>query len=72
MSRSIGKKIKTLFLTYKDLTSASSHRCEITHTYNKIEALEVIEKRRKDYIKLYGNLESKLPVSIGKLVNNRK
>jgi inorganic pyrophosphatase len=65
------KRLKHYFLTYKDLPGASSHRCEITHTYNKIEALEIIEKSRKDYIKLYGNLETELLATIDKLVNNR-
>lgn len=63
------KRLKHYFLTYKDLPGASAHRCEITHTFGKIEAQEIIEKSRKDYSKLYGNLETELLLTIDKLVN---
>ncbi len=42
-------RLKHYFLTYKDMPGGESHKCEITHTYNKKEAFDVIMRSVKDY-----------------------
>jgi len=49
-------RLKHYFLTYKDMPGISNHKCEITHTYNKNEALEVIRRSVKDYRNYVENL----------------
>ncbi len=56
-------RLKHYFLTYKDMPGQITPRCEITHTYSKDEAHEVINRSRKDYIKKFGKLENKLSVA---------
>ena len=48
------ERLKHYFLTYKGLPGAKN-QVEITHTYGKEEALEVIKRSQKDYAKHYGN-----------------
>lgn len=45
------KRLKHYFLTYKNLPGASEPLCEITHTYGKAEAHEVIKRSLFDYQK---------------------
>ena len=42
-------RLKHYFLTYKDMPGTSGGRCEITHTYNKKEAHDLINRSRDDY-----------------------
>jgi len=42
-------RLKHYFLTYKDMPGGDRHRCEITHTYNKTEAMNLIKRSIKDY-----------------------
>jgi inorganic pyrophosphatase len=53
-------RLKHYFLTYKDMPGQSSSKCQITHTYSKDEALEVIRRAQKDYISKFGNIENTL------------
>ncbi len=50
-------RLRHYFLTYKQLPGEKP-KCEITHTYGKEEAHEVIRRSRMDYDKDYGELES--------------
>jgi len=43
------ERLKHYFLTYKDIPGSKKHRTEITGSYNKEEAYEVIRRGRKDY-----------------------
>jgi inorganic pyrophosphatase len=52
----IMERIKHYFLTYKQLPGSPA-KCEITHTYGREEALEVIRRSQIDYNNEYGNLE---------------
>jgi inorganic pyrophosphatase len=54
------KRLQHYFLTYKNLPGAAVNRCEITHTYGKEEAHEVIRRSMTDYHRDYGNLEETL------------
>jgi inorganic pyrophosphatase len=54
------RRLQHYFLTYKNLPGASTNRCEITHTYGREEAHEVIRKSIADYQREYGNLEDVL------------
>lgn len=56
---SIVQRLKHYFLTYKNMPGQPA-RCEITHTYGREEALEVINRSVKDYNKKFGKLENKL------------
>jgi inorganic pyrophosphatase len=56
---SIVNRLKHYFLTYKNLPGAEA-KCEITHTYGKEEALEVIKRSQEDYRNKYGDIESQL------------
>lgn len=42
-------RLKHYFLTYKNIPGAEQVACEITHTYNKVEALRIIELANQDY-----------------------
>ena len=42
-------RLRHYFLTYKDMPGEDKHKCEITHTYNKKEAYDVITRSVKDY-----------------------
>jgi inorganic pyrophosphatase len=56
---SIVQRLKHYFLTYKNMPGQPA-RCEITHTYGREEAYEVIQASIKDYNKKFGKLENKL------------
>jgi inorganic pyrophosphatase len=56
---SMVKRLEHYFLTYKN-SPGETQRCEITHTYGREEALEVIRRSQLDYEKEYGNLEEVL------------
>ncbi|HRN41369.1 MAG TPA: inorganic diphosphatase [Vicingus sp.] len=43
------KRLKHYFLTYKSIPGDSVSKVEITHIYNKAEALEVIKASQLDY-----------------------
>jgi len=60
---SIIQRLKHYFLTYKDMPGQITNRCEITHTYGKDEAYDVIKRSRKDYLKKFGKLENKLTIA---------
>ncbi len=49
-------RLKHYFLTYKDMPGIEGYRCEITHTYNKKEAFDVIKRSVKDYRNFIENL----------------
>jgi inorganic pyrophosphatase len=50
-------RLKHYFLTYKDLPDSSERLCEITHVYDREEALEVIRRARRDYQEKFARLE---------------
>lgn len=52
-------RLKHYFLTYKGIPGTNNPTCEITHTYGKDEAYEVIKRSREDYVKKYGKPASK-------------
>ena len=60
------KRIKHYFLTYKEDpdNKDSVKEVEITHTYGREEALEVVRRTQQDYETHYGNLEEKLVEAI--------
>lgn len=66
---SIVKRLKHYFLTYKDMPGQTTSRCEITHTYGKEEAHEVIGRGVKDYKKKFGKLENKLSIAAMEAIN---
>ncbi len=51
-------RLKHYFLTYKDLPDSQDPICEITHLFDRDEALEIIKRSREDYLQKYGDLES--------------
>ena len=51
-------RLKHYFLTYKDLPGSEERLCEITHVYNREEALEVIQRAREDYEEKFSQLAS--------------
>jgi len=59
----IVNRLKHYFLTYKQLPGEEP-KCEITHTYGREEALEVIRRSQKDYQRHYGNLEDALSLTL--------
>lgn len=54
-STSLIERLKHYFLTYKDMPGSEEKRCEITHCYNKQEALEVIRRSISDYRSKFAN-----------------
>lgn len=68
---SIIRRLKHYFLTYKEMPGADEQdrKCEITHTYGKEEALEVIRRSMDDYRTKFGKLENKLSVATLEMIN---
>lgn len=56
------KRLKHYFLTYKEDPDNpdSTKEVEITHTYGREEALEVVRRSQQDYQNHYGNLEEEM------------
>ncbi|MEL6589550.1 MAG: inorganic pyrophosphatase [Bacteroidota bacterium] len=66
----IVRRLKHYFLTYKENPdSTDGPRCEITHTYGREEALEVIRRSMNDYRTRFGKLENKLSVATLEMIN---
>jgi len=61
---SLVSRLKHYFLTYKEMPGQEKARCEITHTYGREEALEVIDRSIQDYKHKFGNLEKKLSMKL--------
>jgi inorganic pyrophosphatase len=53
-------RLRHYFLTYKQLPGEGESKCEITHTYDKEEALEVVRLSQQDYINKFGDLKGLL------------
>lgn len=55
-------RLRHYFLTYKDIPGpdSSKRKIEITHTYGKEEALEVVRRSVQDYKSRFGRLEDEL------------
>lgn len=51
--KSVITRLEHYFLTYKDMPGMSKSEVEITHTYGKEEALEIIRRSQADYKKHY-------------------
>lgn len=51
------ERLKHYFLTYKDIPG-QKHVCEITHTYDREEAFEVINRSCADYNEKFSGLDS--------------
>lgn len=66
---SIVQRLKHYFLTYKQMPGQETATCEITHTYGREEALEVISRSMADYRKKFGKLENKLSVATLQMIN---
>lgn len=60
LPESIVNRLKHYFLTYKNIPGKEADKVEITDTYGKEEAMEVIEKSREDYAHDYGNIEDEM------------
>lgn len=52
-------RLRHYFLTYKDMPG-HTRRCEITHTYGRQEAHEVIRRSTVDYVSTFGKIEKRL------------
>ena len=57
---SLINRLKHYFLTYKDAPGSTKSDVEITHTYGREEAYEIIEASYKDYIGKYEDLDKLL------------
>lgn len=51
------ERLRHYFLTYKDTPGPEKRKCEITHIYDRIEALQVIRLSMDDYNDNYGKPE---------------
>ena len=49
-------RLRHYFLTYKQPPDAIAPVCEITHVYDRAEALDVIQRSRADYLARYAHL----------------
>ncbi|MDX1909380.1 MAG: inorganic pyrophosphatase [Bacteroidia bacterium] len=66
---SIIQRLMHYFLTYKVIPGQDATKCEITHTYGREEAMEVIKLSMKDYRKKFGKLENKLSLATLEMIN---
>ena len=53
-------RLQHYFLTYKEGPGKPRKEVEITHTYNRDEAQEIIKRSYNDYLGLYGNINELL------------
>jgi len=53
-------RLRHYFLTYKQLPGEGESKCEITHTYDRDEALEVVRLSQQDYQNKFGDLKGLL------------
>jgi inorganic pyrophosphatase len=56
-------RLRHYFLTYKQLPGKES-TVEITHTYGREEAQEVVRRSQEDYAAVYGNLEAVMSTTL--------
>lgn len=63
-------RVKHFFLTYKENPNddGSDKKVEITHTYGREEALEVIRLSHQDYLDVYGDVNEKFSAALGKVL----
>lgn len=59
----IVNRLRHYFLTYKQLPG-EHQMTEITHVFDRTEALEIIQASRKDYQNAFGNLEEALSLTL--------
>ena len=70
-------RLRHYFLTYKDMPG-HPRKCEITHTYGREEALEVIRRSMQDYTSTFGKIEKRLSIAAfdavqrGQRISNNK
>lgn len=60
LPEAVKNRLLHYFLTYKEKPGSTEKEIEITHTYGKEEALEVIKLSQEDYNAHYGNIEEDL------------
>ena len=62
-------RVKHFFLTYKENPNSdgSDKKVEITHTYGRDEALEVIRLSNEDYLNVYGDVNQKFAAELAKI-----
>lgn len=53
-------RLRHYFLTYKQIPGAGESKCQITHTYGRDEAMEVIQLSQEDYQERFGDLKGLL------------
>ena len=56
-------RLRHYFLTYKQLPGQDA-KVEITHTYDRDEAQEVVRRSQQDYADHYGNLETMMSATL--------
>ena len=63
-------RVKHFFLTYKENPNddGATKEVEITHTYGREEAFEVIKLSNEDYLDVYGDINEKFEATLAKLV----
>ena len=63
-------RVKHFFLTYKENPNddGSDKKVEITQTYGREEALEVIRLSNEDYLAIYGDVNEKFEEALSKMV----
>jgi len=61
LPKKVVDRVKHFFLTYKENPNNddSDKKVEITHTYGRTEALEVIRLSNEDYLDVYGDVNKK-------------
>ena len=57
-------RLRHYFLTYKQAPGSTSSGCEITHTYGRAEAHEVIRRSLNDYHVRFGDIEQILGAAL--------
>ena len=57
---SVSERLRHYFLTYKQAPDALTPACEITHVYDRAEALDVIARSQADYMDRYAHLAEML------------
>ncbi len=63
-------RVKHFFLTYKEDPNSDgvNKKVEITHTYGREEALEVIKLSNEDYLDIYGDVNSEFKKTLERFI----
>lgn len=69
LPEAVVNRLKHYFLTYKQIPGSTNPACEITHTFGREGAMDVIKASMQDYKEAFGNLEDIMSMTLVEWMN---